>query len=123
MSGGMSRPDSSRSRQHLHELRQERNQLEEQLLEIRALYRGSLVGHSTLRGGQRRSEPAFYVSRLDGGRRRLVYVRKSELERIRSLVEAYRRYQRGLRRLRKLTGEVLKALGALRESQDMGAVR
>lgn len=119
----MSRPDPSRIRQHLRQLRQERNQLEEQLLEIRELFRGSLVGHSTLRGGARRRVPAYYVSRLDGGRRRLVYVRKSELERTRSLVEAYRRYQRGLRRLRVLSQETLEALGTLRESQDTGAQR
>jgi hypothetical protein len=117
----MSRADPSRIRQHIHQLREERNQLEEQLLEIRALFRGSLVGHSTLSGGERRRAPAYYVSRLDGGRRRLVYVRKSELERVRSLVDAYRRYQRGLRRLRCLSREALKALGMLRESQDAGA--
>jgi hypothetical protein len=119
----MSRPDPSRVRQRICQLREERNQIEEQLLEIRALFRGSLVGHSTLKGGARRREPAYYVSRLVGGRRRLVYVRKSELERIRSLVEAYRRYQRGLRRLRVLSREALEALGTLRESQDAGAER
>jgi len=119
----MSRPDPSRIRQRIRQLREERNQLEEQLLEIRALFRGSLVGHSTLRGGARRREPAYYVSRLDGGHRRFVYVRKPELERIRSLVEAYRRYQRGLRRLRVLSQEALEALGTLRESQDEGAER
>ena len=117
----MSRPDPSRARQRICELREERNELEEQLLEIRALFRGSLVGHLSLRGGARRRAPAYYVSRLDGGRRRLVYVRKSELERVRILVDAYRRYQRGLRRLRILSREALEALGTLRESQDVGA--
>jgi uncharacterized protein YjiS (DUF1127 family) len=121
INGGMSRPEPSRLRQQFCRLREERNQLEEDILEIRALFRGSLVGHMSLRGGERRREPAYYVSRLDGGRRRFVYVRKSELERVRSLVEAYRRYQRGLRRLRGISEEALKALGALRESQDMGA--
>ena len=116
----MERTDPSRIRQHLHQLRGERYQLEEQLLEIRALVRGSLVENWTLSGGRRRPEAAFYVSRVEDERRRLAYVRRSTLDKVRALVEAYRRYQRGLRRLRVLSRGILQALGQLRESLDAG---
>jgi hypothetical protein len=114
----MNREAASRRRQVLFTLRQERDTLEEELLECRELLRGSLVAHKILRGGYRRRTPAFYLSRTDGGRRRMIYIKKAELERARRQVEAYRRYQKGLRRLRVLSSEILKAFQVLRESED-----
>ncbi len=114
----MNREAASRRRQALFTLRQERDALEEELLQSRELLRGSLVAHTILRGGYRRRTPAIYLSRIDGGRRRMIYIKKAELERARRQVEAYRRYQKCLRRLRALSSEILKAFRALRESED-----
>jgi hypothetical protein len=49
----------------------------------------------------------------------MVYIRKAELERARRQVEADHSYQEGLRRLRVLKQEILKAFQALRESADV----
>jgi hypothetical protein len=98
----MDRDEASRHRQRINCLRQERDAIEEELLEARELLRGSLVGHTILAGGYRRRQPAIYLARRDSGRKRMVYIRKADLERARRQVEAGRRYVEGLRRLRLL---------------------
>jgi hypothetical protein len=115
----MDRDAASRHRQRINSLRQERAALEEALLEARELLRGSLVAHTILAGGYRRQHPAFYLARRDSGRRRMVYIRKAELDRARRQVEADRSYVERLRRLRVLKEEILKAFQALRESADV----
>jgi hypothetical protein len=114
----MDREAASRLRKELNALRAERHRIEEDLLECRDLLKGSLVGHTSLRGGIRRGRPAYYLSRLVAGRRRMVYVRQVDLEKARRQVATYRRYQEGLHRLRGLTKEILKAFKELRESED-----
>ena len=109
---------ASRLRQKIHSLREERHRLEEDLLAVRVLLRGPLIAHHTLSGGQRRRHPAFYLYRRQEGRKRLLYVRKADLERVRRLVEAYRRYRDGLRRLRLLGTEILTTFKALRDGQE-----
>lgn len=109
---------ASKLRQKVHALRQERDRLEQSLLEIRALLRGPLIAHHTLSGGRRRGSPAFYLFRREAGRKRLKYVRKADLEKTRPLVEASQRYREGLRRLRFLGVEILAALKALEESLE-----
>jgi hypothetical protein len=109
---------ASRLRQKLHTLKEERDRLEGSLLEIRVLLRGPLIAHHTLSGGRRRSEPAFYLFRREEGRKRLRYVRKRDLEKVRHLVEASRRYRDGLRRLRSLGLEILSTYKALEESLE-----
>lgn len=109
---------ASRLRKELHTLRQERDRLEETLLEIRVLLRGPLIAHHTLSGGRRRSAPAFYLFRREAGRKRLRYVRKADLEKARHLVEESRRYRNGLRSLRSLGLEILTTFKALEEVQE-----
>ena len=111
---------ASRVRQRIWSLRQERDRLEEELLEIRTLLQGSLVAHYSLSGGQRRRNPAFYVFRRQEGRRRLIYVRKADLERVRRHVDAYRRHRDGLRRLRGMGEDILEAYKSLQEVQEEG---
>ena len=118
MTGGMHAATSSRLRQKIQTLRAERNKLEEQLLEIRSLLRSPLIAHHTLSGGRRRSKPAYYLFRRDEGRKRLIYVRQADLERVRRLVETARRYRDGLRRLRLVGVEILAAFKLLRQSQE-----
>jgi hypothetical protein len=109
---------ASRLRQKLCSLREERQRLEHDLLEVRALLRGPLIAHYTLSGGQRRRHPAFYLYRRQDGRKRLLYVRKGHLEKVRRLVETYKRYREGLRRLRALGEEILTSYCALRDSLE-----
>jgi hypothetical protein len=115
----MDREAASRHRQHLNSLRQQRDAIEEDLLEARELLRGSLVAHTILAGGYRRRQPAFYLARRDSGRRRMVYIHRADLERTRRQVEAGRRYVDSLRRLRILGRKILEAFQALRESADV----
>jgi hypothetical protein len=114
----MNREAASRQRQALRALREERDAIEQQLLDYRDLVRGSLVAHTILRGGYRRRTPAFYLARVKGGRRRMIYIKKPDLETVRRQVETNRRYQSGLRRLRVLAREIFEAFEALRESED-----
>jgi hypothetical protein len=114
----MDRQAASRHRHRLNSLRREREDIEEDLLQARELLRGSLVEHTILAGGYRRRQPAIYLARRESGRKRMVYIRKADLETARRQVEAGRRYTEGLRRLRLLGREILEALQALRESAD-----
>jgi hypothetical protein len=114
----MDRDAASRIRKAILDLRQERHGIEEELLECRELLRGCLVAHTILRGGYRRRQPAFYLYRVDEGRRRMIYVKKPDLEKARRQVEAYRRYQKGLRRLRRLARDIVESFKELRESED-----
>ncbi len=114
----MDREAASRLRKAINDLREERHHIEEALLESREVLRGSLIAHTSLRGGGRRRRPAFYLYRTDSGRRRMVYLKKDILAKAREQVNAYRRYQEGLRRLRQIGAEILAKLKELRESQD-----
>ena len=114
----MDREAASRIRKAILDLRQEREQIEETLLESREILRGSLVAHTILSGGYRRRQPAFYLYRVDARRRRMVYLKKDLLPRAREQVEAYRNFQKGLRRLRQIGKEILVKFKALRESAD-----
>ena len=114
----MDRNAASQHRQALLRLREERNAIEEELLASRELLRGSLIAHRILAGGHRRSQPAYYLYRVDSGRRRMVYIKKADLEKARREAEAYRRFQDGLHRLRKLSREILGLFKKLRESGD-----
>jgi len=115
----MDRGTASSLRQKLHDLRLERDRLEEELLEIRAFVRGSLVAHHTLSGGRRRTHPAFYLFRWEGGKRRSHYIRRDHLERARREVNAYRRYRQGVLRLRSLGQEILEVFQSLSECQEV----
>ncbi len=114
----MDRDAASRIRKTINDHREERDRLEDELLECRDLLKGSLIAHTILSGGYRRREPAYYLYRVDHKRRRMVYVKKTDLEKARRQTAAYRRYQGGLRRLRALSKEILKAFKELRESED-----
>jgi len=109
---------ASRLRQKIPGLLEDRQRLEADLLEVRVLLPGPLIPHYTLSGGKRRREPAFYLYRKEEGRKRLLYVRKGELEKVRRLVEAHQRYRDGVRRLRLLGTEILATFKALESSLE-----
>jgi len=119
----MDRSTASSLRQKLHDLRLERDRLEEELLAIRTLLRGSLVAHHTLSGGRRRSQPAFYLFRRQDGTRRSHYIRRENLETARREVGAYRRHRQGLLRLRALGQEILEAFHLLSQCQEVAPPR
>lgn len=116
----MHRTLASQLRQKLRDLRSERTQLEDGLLETRELLRGSLLERHLLAGGKTRKTPAHYVCvRREDGRNQFIYVRKAERDRVRMHIEAYRRYRAGLRRLRALAKEILEGLQALGEHLEV----
>ena len=117
----MDRDAASRVRQRLCTLREERRRIEERLLEPTRLLRGSWVERYGIVGGYQRRTPAFYVSApSQDGRKRLFYVRKKELQRVRREVEAYREYRKALSRLDALDREILEAYRFLAKSQEVG---
>lgn len=115
----MDRAAASALRHRINRLRQERERLEEQCLEIRGFLRGCLVVSRHLRGGQSRPREAFYLCRRDEGRQRLHYIRQADLDEARREVAEYRRYRKALQRLRSLSREILKAFGELQEALDV----
>lgn len=116
----MERAQASRRRQKLCALRSERDRLEEALLESRELIRGSLLKRHLLAGGKVRGTPAHYICvRGADGRNQFIYVRQADLVRVRAHVEAYRRYRRGLSRLRGLAKEILEGLDRLAEDLEL----
>ena len=117
---GMERELASQLRRRIHELRQERQAVEEELLDLRSFRRASLIPSFRLRGGLKRRTPAFYLWRREGPKRLLVYVRKAELDRVRQDVEVYRRYRRGMIRLRALSREIVIAYKELAQALDLG---
>lgn len=114
----MNAPTASELRQRLDHLRAERHRLEEVLLGIRRLLRGSLLARYHGSRGYRRHAPAYYVSQANGDQRRLMYVRKADLDRVQREVDQYRRFRKGLRRLRELSREILDAFRALCRSVE-----
>src|SRR5262245_13920889 len=98
----MNRSSASSLRQRILVLHEERHSLEEQLLEVRSLLRGSLVARRFLHDGKPRGNPAHYLFRRDEGKRRMIYIPRKHLEWARREAEAYRRYRTALRRLRAL---------------------
>lgn len=116
----MDRATASQLRQRIVSLRQERQRLEDELLQAHRLLRGSLLARYLCAGGQRRRTAAYYLSlRREDGAKRLVYIRKADLPRARREVEAYRRYRKILRRLRAVAREVLETFKALGRSQEV----
>jgi len=115
----MDRLTASSLRQRLYSLRQERDRLEEEILQIRSLLRGCLLKRHFLAGGERRGTPAFYLFRRDSGRKRFIYIRKAHLERASREAEAYRRYRKALLRLRSLGKEILRDFKLLGEAQEV----
>src|SRR5262245_55615037 len=111
---------ASTLRKQLVELRAERFRLEEDLLGERRMIRGSLVAQSRLAGGKLRGTPAvyLYVPRSHA-RNRSQYVRQGDLETVRRGVDAYRRYRRGLRLLRRLGQEILRTIDELGRSLEV----
>lgn len=116
----MDRNHASQLRQKLRDLRSQRDRIEEQLLEARELVRGSLLLRYHLAGGKIRGNAAHYVCvRRKDRRNQFIYVRKADLDRVRDYVEAYRRYRRGLSRLRILSREIVRGLDTLSEHLEV----
>lgn len=116
----MERNHASQLRQKLRDLRAERDRLEDQLLDARELVRGSLLARYHLAGGKVRGNAAYYVCvRREDRRNQFIYVRKEDLGRVRGHVEEYRRYRKGLSRLRVLSKEILRGLDSLSEHLEV----
>jgi hypothetical protein len=120
MKAGMDREAASVHRQRINALREERDRIEESLLQPQRLLRGSLIEKYELAGGLKRTNSAYYLSvPVQGGRRRFHYVSKKVLEQARRENEAYRNYKQSLSHLRSLEREIHREFTALRRGLEV----
>ena len=108
---------ASRLRQQIRSMSEEMISLMDRLLRPRRMIAASLIERHLGTSSRKRASSAFYLSRAEGGRTRLTYVPKKDLERIRAQTEAWREYRRGLRRVRELGHKLVELLGELGDAQ------
>jgi hypothetical protein len=104
--------------ERVKDLLREQRVLVVSLLTLRTQLRGSLfrrwvrcgkAGCACRRG--RPHGPYYVLSTRSGGTGGFAYVDKKDVARTRERVEGYRRFRAGLRRLRRLNGELLRLMG------------
>lgn len=66
---------------------------------------------------EKRASSAFYLSYVEGGRTRLIYVAKPKMDRVRAQVDAWKAYRAAVRRWRQLTEMMMELIGELGEAQ------
>lgn len=113
----------SRLRQRIGYLNRERYKLLEKMMKMEGMVQGSLYqmkrvcGSANCKCVRGEKHTAWYLSRLVAGKTRLSYVGKIVPLRIQEQVEAYRNYQKGLARIRKIDKEVPELLNEYRDRQ------
>ena len=116
----MNRNLASQLRKRLLSLRRQRSKIEEEILALREHLRASLLKRYLSAGGKRRQSPAHYLCvRRSDGRNQFIYVRKANLARVKSQVEAHKRYRECLSRLRTVNKEILNAFKSLGDSLEV----
>ena len=112
----MSHPDQASAwRGELARLAAEVAALVRALLRRRRMVRASLIERHLGTSGRKRGAGAFYLSWAEGGRTRLVYVRRAQVPAVRAPVAAWREHRRLVRRLRRAAAQlagVAEQLGA-----------
>ena len=69
-------------------------------------------------GTERRSSPAYYLSRSVQGQSKLTYIKKEALAAVRQQCDAHRNFQQLLAQWRQLTAELDRLWEQLRQSQS-----
>lgn len=109
-----------RLRKQYGELARTRKRLEERLLYTPDLCPGNL---SAIRHKRKKPNaaggPYYYLGRSVKGRRQVIYIPAKDLPRMRTLTEAWRTLQRGLRQLKRLNAEILRVLGRIGEAKKV----
>jgi hypothetical protein len=113
----------SRVRQEIHQAREARERLEMVVLEMGPVLQGSLIKRHLGTATERRKAPAYYLSRAEGGRTRLVYIPRDRVEAVRRATEAWRHFKSTLRQWEKIHDRIarlLRQVGRLRQERGDG---
>jgi hypothetical protein len=120
----MTRADRlSRLRQEFHRLSDARKRLEDAVLDLRVVLQGSLIQRHLGTAAHRRKTPAYYLSRSEGGRTRLVYVPRDQVDGVRRATQAWRHFKSMLRQWEKVNermGRLLRQVGRLVQERGDG---
>lgn len=113
----------SRVRQEIHQARDVRERLEKAILNLGIVLQGSLIKRHLGTSAERRKTPAYYLSRAEGGRTRLVYIPRDRMESVRRATQAWRHFKSVLRQWEKVNdrlGRLLRQVGQLRQERGDG---
>ena len=110
-------PRASQLRQRILKLASELLAVQKDLLRRRQMIAASLVERHLGSTEEKRSSSAFYLSFLEEGRTRLVYVPRDRLDAVRAQVEAWREYRAGVRRWRELSLAIYRLWRELGQAQ------
>ena len=121
----MNLEEASRIRQQVAHLTAERRGLEQELLGRHGLLRGSLLERPKFCGkaGCRCTKgqphpPSLYISRLEGGTARHLFIRAADHQRVRRDALAYKGFRQALRRWRAIGKELNQLWEALGEAKE-----
>jgi hypothetical protein len=113
----------SRVRQEIRQAQDTRERLEKTVLNIGVVLQGSLIKRYLGTAAERRKAPAYYLSRAEGGRTRLVYIPRDRVEPVRRATQAWRHFKSVLRQWEKVNdrlGHLLRQVGRLRQERGDG---
>jgi len=113
----------SRVRQEIRQARDTRERLEKAVLSMGVVLQGSLIKRHLGTAAERRKTPAYYLSRAEGGRTRLVYIPRDRVESVRLATEAWRDFKAVLRQWEQVNdrmGRLLRQVGQLRQERGNG---
>jgi hypothetical protein len=113
----------SRLRQEIQQARDTRERLEKAVLNLGVVLQGSLIKRHLGTAAHRRKAPAYYLSRAEEGRTRLVYIPRARVESVRRATQAWRHFKSVLRQWEKVNdrmGRLLRQVGRLRQERGDG---
>jgi len=108
---------ASQIRQRILKLVAELLALQNELLRHRQMIPASLLERYLGSTEQKRPSCAFYLSFLQNGRTKLVYVPRDRLDAVSAKVKTWREYRAGVRRWRELSAQIYRLLRELGQAQ------
>jgi hypothetical protein len=113
----------SRLRQEIQQARDTRERLEKAVLNLGVVLQGSLIKRHLGTAAHRRKTPAYYLSRAEEGRTRLVYIPRDRVESVRRATQAWRHFKSVLRQWEKVNdrmGRLLRQVGRMGQERGDG---
>ncbi|MCG2736061.1 MAG: hypothetical protein ABIH09_04560 [Candidatus Omnitrophota bacterium] len=92
--------------------------LREEMLSSKRMISGSLIKRYLGTKEHKRTSPAFYLSILKNGKRKLEYISKSEVKTAQAQVMEWKKYKHNLKRWSELTNFIRQDLKQLSKIQD-----
>ena len=105
-------------RAQIRTLQAQRRSLESKLMQPQSMLPASLIERFLRAGGSSRAVPAYYLSRSEQGRSKLIYVKKEELAVVRQHCAAYRAFQQNLQEWRRVTAALQQRWKQLLQAQS-----